>query len=226
MKERKYQCKFCKTRFVYEDRFIAHRCKQMIRDEEFRTPEGQAAWIHYQSWMKAYRRMVPNSSGFLQSKYYNSFMKFARFCKDANVPDTETYIWLMKERDISPTIWTNDQVYGLYLEFMDRKLPPMKHAQITVDTILDLADDFQCTSSEVFDHITPNELIQLLRQRQLSPWILLHSGKFKHFFINKLSVEERIIMESIIRPPYWATKFQTCQSDVNQMKKFVSELKL
>ncbi len=198
----------------------------MKRDEEFRTSEGQAAWLHYQTWMKAYRRLVPNSSAFLQSKYYNSFIKFALFVKSAHIPDVETYVWLMKERDVSPTIWTNDQVYGLYLEFMDRKLAPMKHAQITVDTLLDIADDFQCEAEDVFDHLSPNEVIQLLRQRRLSPWILLHSGKFKQFFIHAVSPEERIIMESIIRPPYWAEKFKTCESDVVQMKKFVLGLGL
>jgi len=226
MKEKRFECKFCKTKFAIEQRFINHRCKQMIRDEEFRTPEGQAAWLFYQKWFKAYRRIVPKSSAFLHSKFYNSFIRFTHFSRKVNLPDVEMYIWLMRDRDISPTIWTNDQVYALYLEFMDRKAPPAKQAEITVNTLFELAEEHKCEVADVFDHLQPNELIHLLRQRRLSPWILLQSDKFKQFFVNQVSSEERIIMESIIRPAYWGKKFQECAADVERMKLYVAELSL
>ncbi len=75
------------------------------------------------------------------------------------IPDTDAFIWLMKERDIDPTIWTNDQVYTLFLEFMDRKVSPKRHAEITINTLFDEADERNIQVSEIFDHITPNELI-------------------------------------------------------------------
>lgn len=226
MPETNYQCKFCKTRFVHEDRFIRHRCKQMIRDEEFRSIEGQRAWAFYQSWMKAYRRMVPSAKSFLHSKYFNSFMRFVNFAKKVHMPDTDAFIWLMKEKDISPTIWANDQVYALYLEFMDRKVAPKRHAEITINTLFDLADEHECSVEDIFNSLTPNEVIDLLRRRQISPWILLHSTKFKEFFVNETSSEEKIIMESIIRPPYWKSKFQANPDAVKVMQLYVTELKL
>ena len=198
----------------------------MIRDEEFKTPEGQAAWIFYQKWMKAYRRIVPKSSAFLHSKFYNSFMRFSLFTRKVHLPDIDMFIWLMKDKDISPTIWTNDQVYSLYLEFMDRKAPPLKQAEITVNTLFDLSQERDCEVTEIFDELTPNEVIALLRQRLLSPWILLNSNKFKQFFVDRVSVEERIVMESIIRPPYWGKKFSSQPDDVERMKLYVAELSL
>lgn len=226
MREKQFQCKFCGARFSVEQRFINHRCKQMIRDEEFRTVDGQAAWIFYQKWMKAYRRIVPKPSAFLQSKFYNSFVRFAVFTKKVNLPDVDMFIWLMKDKDVSPTIWTNDQVYALYLEFMDRKAPPLKHAEITINTLFDISQERGCEVTDVFDELTPNEVIHLLRQRRLSPWILLHSNKFKQFFINRVSAEERIVMESIIRPPYWGKKFSSMPDDVERMKLYVGELSI
>lgn len=226
MKERRYECQFCGTRFVHEQRYLKHRCKQMIRDEEFRTPTGQAAWSFYQKWMKAHRRIPPKSSAFIKSQYYTSFMRFAKFVKNVQLPDVDMFIWLMKKEDISPTIWTNDQVYVLYLEFMDRKATPNKQAKITIKTLFALADALDCNVGDVFDHLLANEVIQLLRQRRLSPWILLNSGKFKQFFVNKTTTEERIVMESVIRPPYWAQKFKDCPEDVERMKLYVTELSL
>ena len=226
MKEKRFQCKFCEQRFHLETRFLKHHCKQMQRDEEFRTTEGQAAWQYYQKWMRVYRRTVPKSSAFLHSKFYNCFIRFARFVKKVNLPDPELFIWLMKEKDFSPTIWHDDKVYALYLEFLDRRAPPIKQARITINTLFDIATSNDCEVSEVFDKLTSNEVIHLLRQRRLSPWILLNSQVFTQFFINKVVGEERIIMESIIRPDYWHEKFSSSPEDVERMKLYVAELSL
>lgn len=221
-----YQCGFCGTHFVTEDRFIKHRCKSMIRDDEFRTVEGQAAWLYYKAWMKAYRRIVPKDKAYLKSKFFNSFMRFAVYVKKMKIPDTDAFIWLMKEKDISPTIWTNDQVYTLYLEFMDRKVSPKRHAEITINTLFDEADERQISVGDIFDNITATELIQLMHRRQVSPWFLLNSHKFKQFFINSTSTEEKIIMESIIRPQYWKTKFDNNPESIKNIQIYIKELNL
>ena len=226
-RERRFECRFCGTKFVHEDRFLAHKCKQKARDEEFRTPIGQAAWSYYQGWMKVHHRQIPRSPAFLKSRFYRSFIKFAEFVKKIRLPDPETFIWLMKERDIAPTMWTMDEMYSQYLEFLDRRGDPSKQAQVTINTLFDIADAAQCEIWEVFDILTANEVIQLFRQRRLSPWLLLHSKeKFLPFFANKLSNEERIILETIIRPAFWAEKFRKNPKAVEAMKRYVSELKL
>ena len=224
MKKEHFECSFCHTKFVTEDRYLKHHCKQMQRDEEFRTTTGQAAWLFYQNWMKAYKRMVPSAQSFLKSKYYQSFFRFAQHVKKLNIPDVDAFIALMKEKDISPTIWTNDQVYALYLEYLDRRASPTSQAKITIDTLFKIAEIAECDVGEIFDVLQPNEVIALLRERRLSPWILLFSHNFKEFLIHKASDEQRIIMESIIRPHYWADKFKKNPNAVEMMKQYVEEL--
>lgn len=226
MAESRYQCKHCGTRFTHENRFIKHHCKQMQREQMFQQPIGQAAWIFYQKWMRAYKKMAHNANAFLHSKYYNSFIRFAEFVKQVKIPDPDLFISIMRDHDISPTIWTNDQVYALYLEHMDKKIPPLRHAEITINTLFDLAENYEVDVSEVFDELPSHEIIQMIRARRVSPWILLHSPRFSKFFRERATVEERIIMESIIRPPYWKEKFQKYPDIVDQMKVYVRELKL
>lgn len=223
--ERRFQCKFCKARFVHEQRFLAHKCKQMIRDEEFRTPIGQAAWLHYQEWMKVHRRQVPRADSFLHSKYYRSFIRFAEFAKKIRLPEVKTFIWWMKEKDIDPVLWTSDGAYASYLEFIDRKGDPRTQAKITIQTIFQLADAANVDHTQVFDVVTPSEIIQLIRERRISPWLMLHSKKF-HTFVLNATAEERTILETIIRPHYWVQKFQEAPDAVVLMKRYVSELKL
>lgn len=226
MVEGNYKCPHCGHRFVQEQRFLRHRCDQMKRQEVFQQPLGQAAWIFYQKWMRAYNKAVANANSFLHSKFFNSFIKFADFVKTVKMADTDVFIALMKEYDISPTIWTNDQVYALYLEQMDKKLTPEKHAEITVNTLFDLAEDYDVDVSDVFQNVPPAEIIQLLRARKLSPWILLNSRKFGAFYKQRTSTEERIVIDSIIRPPYWKKKFDSNPEKVEAMRKYVSELTL
>jgi len=226
MADTRYHCEHCGHRFVHENRYLKHQCKQMKRKEAFQQPTGQAAWIFYQKWMKAYNKMAHNANAFLHSQYYNSFIRFAEFIKQVRMPDPNIFIALMKDRDISPTIWTNDQVYALYLEHMDKKIDPLKHAEITINTLFDAADLNDVEIEDVLDTLSPHDIIQMLRERRISPWILLNSPKFTKFFKEKTSAEDRIIMESIIRPAYWSDKFAKHPKIVQQMKVYVHELKL
>lgn len=224
--QRNYECGYCGQGFVHEERFMAHKCKRMKRQEVFNTPVGQAAWFYYQEWMKASNKKVSKSKSFIQSKYFNSFVRFAEFVKKTQMPKPELFIWLMKQKDMSPTIWTNDQVYSQYLEFLDRKGDPHQLAQITINTLFKISDAAECDVSNIFSVLTANEVIQLLRQRRMSPWILLLSKKFTEFYCNNVSSEERIIIESIIRPEYWAEKFKNNPQIVNTMRQYISELGL
>lgn len=222
----KFECKFCGTRFKIETRFMSHRCKAMQRDDQIKTPLGQTAWSYYQKWMKSYRRTIPSIETFLSSKFYTSFIKFAQFAQKVGLPDIDTFIWYMKEKNIPPVIWVNSDIYASYIEFVDKKSDPNKQATRTIEYLFRLAEEYQVDVSEIFDYLVPNDVILMLHRRQLSPWILLHSQKFKEFLVNKTTDQEKIALEAIIRPSYWADKKAKHPEIVVQMKKYVNELDL
>jgi hypothetical protein len=198
----------------------------MIRDEQFHSSEGQSAWLYYQTWMKAYNRIVPKPSSFLHSKFFNAFFRFAEFVKKVRLPEVDAFIRMMRTKKISPVNWTSDVVYGMYLEHVDRRLPPLRHADFTIATLFDLADDYNVDLMDIFEHVSTTDIIHLFRQRRLSPWLMLNSNKFKRFFKEKLSLDERIILQSIIRPEFWGEKFKTNPKMLQKMKEFAKELDL
>ena len=114
----------------------------------------------------------------------------------------------------------------MYIEFLDKKADPYKAADRTINCLFKLADEFNCDVQDIFEHLNANDVIQLLHRRQLSPWILIHSPKFKQFLINKTTKDQRIVMQTIIRPDYWAEKKSKLPEVVIQMKRYVSELDL
>ena len=205
---------------------MSHRCTAMKRDEQIKTPLGQAAWSYYQKWMKSQRRAIPAIETFLTSKFYTTFIKFAEFVQKVGLPDVDTFIWYMTEKKIQPVIWVNNEIYQSYIEFIDKKADPSKEAQRTIDYFFRLADEFECDVGNIFDHLEANDVIQMLTRRQISPWILIHSPKFKQFLINKTKKDERLVMETIIRPDYWAKKRAKHPEIVARMKRYVRELDL
>ena len=220
-----FRCQYCDTGFVQEDRYLKHRCKQMQRHEEIQTPLGLAALEHYRTWMTTQKKVAPSAETFLNSSKYVSFIKFTKFAQKTNIPNVEQYIKFMVRKDMPPSIWCNDQVYGEYLRWVDKGSDPYKQASATVSYIMKVADALDCDTGEIFDHLTPNDAIVMLQQRRLTPWILLHSRKFQEF-LQTAPVEQQVQMMSIIKPDTWKERRASKPDVVADMKLYVRELNL
>jgi hypothetical protein len=198
----------------------------MKRFEELQSPMGQAALGYYQRWMRVMKRSPPNAAAFMSSRYFRTFINFAHFVAKVNLPMPEKFIWLMNEKDYPPTMWTTDDAYTQYLEFVDHKTDPMEQVNLSLRTLLNVADDRGVDISEVFTVMSPAEVIHQLRIRQLSPWLLLHSIKFKLFFRDHMTDEQKIILETLINPSYWIERFEKKPNDVTKIKEYVKELNI
>lgn len=219
-----FGCKHCGKTFVLESRYLAHRCKQMSREQEFQSPMGQAAWGYYQTWLRTMKRMPPPPKSFLTSKYYRTFINFAQFVNKVDLPRPEKFIWFMVEKSFQPTMWMSDDVYVLYLEFLDYKVSPLEQAKLSVETLLNIADKNDIDVSKVFDVMHPQDLIHLIRTRKLSPWLLLNSKKFKQYYAGKITSEQRIMLETMVRPEYWGKKFAEHTKEIEIIKRYVAEM--
>jgi hypothetical protein len=196
----------------------------MKRFEEFQSPTGQAALGYYQRWMRVQKRNPPGASAFLESKYFRTFINFAEFVRKVTLPLPDKFIWLMNEKKYPPTMWTLDDAYTLYLEFLDRKASPMDQVGLSIKTLISIATEADVDIGDAFDTLRPTELIHLIRTRQLSPWLLLHSTKFKMFFRDKMSDEQKIILQSLINPEYWSEQFEDNETAVEKIRAYVKEM--
>lgn len=219
-----FECSYCHKPFIKESAFLKHKCKTMERHEEIKTPIGQAAYSLYCTWMTLYKRNSPPIETFMVSRYYNGFIKFAEYVQQMNLPDVEGFIRLMIEKDLSPFLWTNDKVYVLYLENLDRRTNPIKQAEISISTMIKLADILEIDVSKVFETVSPNDILQLIRERRLSPWLLLFSSSFRYMLAHRCTPEQRNLFEQLIRPMYWKVKFDRNPEYVDYMKSYVKEM--
>lgn len=224
--EGKFVCRACHRSFVIESRYLQHRCTQMKREDELKSPQGQAAWNFYQVWFKHQKRLPPPATTFLTSKYFRTFANFVELVKRVDMPTPEKFIWLMVQKNYPPAMWMSNDAYATYVEFLDRKTTPMDQFKLSLQTLLDITDRYDVDISNVFDVIPPHEIIRLLNVRRLSPWLLLFSKQFQVIFRTKMTPDQKIMTESLIRPEYWSEKKQEYSEDVILIKKYVQELKL
>lgn len=217
-----YICKYCNATFVHETKYIKHHCASMKRTEMLDSPLGQAAYSFYEFWHKTNKRIIPPASTFLVSTVFSSFISFAKFVKATKIPNPKTYIKLMISKNILPNLWTNDNMYVLFLEYMDNVSDPQEHINITLKTMYHISEQADFDVQDFFNILTVGEIAQLVRQRKISPWVILHSRTFREFFIN-CNENDRTILETVIRPTFWKNKFENNPEGVKKVRKYLRE---
>lgn len=223
MTEMAYSCKHCHRKFVSERAFMKHECTQMVRGREIQTVVGQAAYGLYKVWMEKQRRAAPPVDTFITSSYYTSFTRFATWVRETGVPDPQKYVELMVQAKIAPALWRRNEAYQIYLEHLDKKSNPLEQATTTVETILTLAEGLECAPGEVFSKFQAGEILELIQQRRLSPWLLFCSKSFKEWY-QTLHDGDRAALMKHIGIDYWAMKMEKQPKVVEELKGLAESL--
>ena len=212
-----YVCKHCKKKFISERAYMKHECTQMLRSREIQTPIGQSAYGLYKIWMEKQRRAAPPIETFLTSAYYSSMVKFAQWLRETGIPDPQKYVELMVNAKISPALWKRNEAYQIYLEHVDKKSNPLAQATTSIETILDLAAGLECEPGEVFSKFQAGEILELIQQRRLSPWILFCSKSFKSWYQSLHDVDRSELMRHI-GIDYWSNKMEQNPKVVQELR--------
>lgn len=221
-----FECVYCKTPFLTEVNFKKHKCDQETRMGELDTRRGISAFRYYRLWFEKRNLMIPKKETFITSKYYNTFFKFAEFAKDMGIPDVELYIKLMSEDGVLPAHWYNKDIYDYFLEKFDTEFEPKVHTRITLGSMERIAKALDCPMSDIFIHLKPSDVIKLTQSRNLSPWVLLLSKKFKDFYQNHTNTEERQILMNVIKLGRWKMIMETKKHLIPETKSILDQLHL
>lgn len=204
---------------------MKHECTQMIRGKEIQTAIGQSAYGLYKIWMEKQRRAAPPIETFLSSAYYSSFIRFAEWVRETGIPDSRKYVELMVNAKIAPALWRRNEAYQIFLEHFDKRTDPISQATTTIETILALAEGLECEPGKVFEQFQVGDILELIQQRRLSPWLLFCSKSFKDWYQNLHTVDRSALMKSI-GIDYWATKMESKPAIVAELKSIAESLGL
>lgn len=220
--EATFECKWCHKTFKQESRYLAHRCKTMQKQEELRSPIGQAALQYYKAWFEAQGRTVADEA-FASSKMYGSFIEFAKFVKGLALPTPKRFISIMVARGIEPRAWTSDASYTMYMEYLDNVASPVELIRISVSTILSLSDRLAIDPSQFFVTISTQDVIILVQRRKLSPWIMLLSSSCVAM-LRSASADQTRTLQTLVPPELWRNRFKANPEAVSTARTCIREL--
>lgn len=218
-------CHYCSRRFSSEGVFMRHHCEPKRRAQELASPAGMAAYGYYREWMKLKKYSQPSSAAFMESKYYRSFMNFTQLVMDANIARPDKYVEIMVATDILPTLWCRNSAYALYLEWSDKLSDPLDQVQESIAYLMDLAEKENVELTDIFDHLGPQRVISLVRQRRLDPWFLFCSSKFG-VLLKKLDSSQLTAFDQVVNSAHWSGKFQSNKQLVTDIKMIAKEMGL
>jgi hypothetical protein len=220
-----FTCKYCFQVYKRESSFEKHRCDVMMREENLHSVRGQSAYNLFCKWNTLKKRGQVNKKTFGESKSFSHFYKFAKWKNDVKIPDTQKYISAMVMWDIPPVMWTRDDVYAKFIDFLDSVSTVEDHITYTYSTLRKISEVVECPISQAFQHLELHMVIEYIQARKLSPWIILKIKGFRAFFLT-LNGFQKQKLEAFIRPTYWANRIKEQPEDTALIEQFIEQAKL
>jgi hypothetical protein len=222
--ENNLTCEFCNKQFVHERNYLKHKCETMKRHELFDSVDGQFAFLAFNSWRK-FKNLPPVKTDiFTSSRFFNSFVRFAEYCRRQSIPDRLGFVKMMTEKNLSPFFWCDLDVYDSFVQKFDEAYPIDKKLEISIDTLNEMAETHNCELCDIFSNISMIEVLKLITSRRLSPWLLLPSQKFKSFMLSRTTIEEQMLFDRFVNITKWRKEFEDHPDIVSTVKLLNSKL--
>lgn len=221
-----FECEYCDTAFLTEEQLGRHTCREGKRFEELKTKDGIQAFRCYRLWFKARNFIPPTQRTFVTSTHYKAIFRFVKFRKKMAIPDNKIYIEIMASNEIMPCHWYNDDIYRYAMKKFDVEYSPQTHARITITTLEKLSKIFKCEIGEVFDHLRPLDTVNLIQTRNLSPWILLLSPRFKRYLETETNEQERGMICHAMNIKRWKSLLKLKKKYIPKSKEYIQQLNL
>lgn len=202
---------------------MKHQCTPMTRAMEMQTIDGQQAFALYKAWLLKTKRSTPTAEAFMASSYYSSFSKFVEWSKEIGLPNVRQYSEVMMGKKLSPTLWRRPEAYQLYLEFLDHRTDPIDQAATTIETMITFAEHLSCEVGDVLQQLKPFEVLELVHQRRLSPWLLFCSKTFKSWYQGLNAADRHALMRGI-GVDFWALKLEKNPKVVEELKQLAESI--
>lgn len=221
-----WTCEYCSKSFAHEKSFMGHHCRPKERLVQLRSPVGQAAYQHYVTWMKLKGHKAPSIDKFPTSRYYLSIMKFAEYAQRVNLPAPENYLkFMVSSNDMSPSLWCRSDLYSQYLDRYLSDLDPYDQVANGVEWLMRLGEEDHRDPATVLSQLAPPELVEAVRKRKLTPWLMLNSNVAITAMKEADAGSRKQIFE-LINVEHWAGKFAKQPEDRVAIKNILAELGL
>jgi hypothetical protein len=179
------------------DTTLAKRIRETTEREVLAAFEAQKVYNR-----EMHRRGAKDPDTFIKTTSFTHFINLIRFAHEVHLPDIELYIKTMVAAKRSPNTWSSDRSYRVFLQKMNTSTNASDAIRISAKELQDLADALETTVTELVRDMAVSEMLQLIRQRRISPWLVLNCRSFKKKIMES-DVSEQDLISRVIDPDYW-----------------------
>jgi len=225
--DKPYVCEYCGTGFTKEKTLAVHMCekkRRWLQKDEKRVRYGLYAFQRFYT-LSAGARKEKTYEEFVNSPYYNAFVKFGSFISNVKPLYPEKYIDYVVTSGVKLDHWARDSMYEQYvLEFI-LKEDVTTALERSIMTMMEWAEDNNAHWNSYFNYVSLNRAVWHIKDGKISPWLILNCKTGKEM-LSKFNDEQLSLVYHVINPEHWAVRFKRQPNDVELVKDVAKESNL
>lgn len=221
-----HTCEFCSRAFHDEKNLINHSCEKKRR--YFRRDDPYAR-LGFMAWSRFYE--LTNSGGykkknnykeFINSRYYNAFIKFGRHIIDINAIEPAKFTDFVIKNNLPIDKWTHDFVYEEYVRELIKKESPEQACERMILLMQQWSMQTGEPWQDFFRKISSNLAVQWTRAGRISPWLLYNVDSALDL-IDRCNLEQQELIKQCAPVAQWKVKFMRSKDSVEWIKQTMKD---
>jgi hypothetical protein len=225
--DKPYVCEYCNKGYMKESTLAVHMCekkRRWLQKDEKRVRYGLYAFQRFYK-LSAGAKKEKTYADFVDSQYYNAFVKFGSFLNNVQPLYPEKYIDYVVTSGVKLDHWARDELYEKYaLEFI---LKEDVHTALerSINHMVEWSKDKSSPWNHYFLYVSLNRAVWDIKDGKVSPWLILNCASGKEM-LSKFNDEQLNMVYHVINPEHWALRFKRHPTDVQLVKDVAKESKL
>ena len=213
------ECKWCKKSFSSERTISAHMCVKKRRWSDRELSHTRLAHRAFQMFYEMNTSATKSKSveDFINSQYYEAFVKFGRACKLNEWLAPEKYTEWLITTGVKLKDWASDKQYEKYLREYLKKEPGLKALERTIIYLAKWSNESGQAWQDYFINVTTPRAVYDIRSAKISPWVIYLSETGDQL-LTRMSSEQVDMIKELIDPPFWMNVFKTNKEEVDTVR--------
>ena len=203
-------------------------CEKKRRALQKGEKRVQLGFYAYNQFYKLTSHCTKNKTydNFMQSPYYNAFVKFGSYIANVQPLYTEQYIAYIVTSGIKLEHWCKDELYETYALNLIKKEHVSVALERTVLTMVEWAgNNPPAVWNHYFNFVSLSRAVYDIKDGKISPWVILNSHTGREM-LNKFNTEQLEMIYHIMNPEYWTLQFKRRNVELQIAKDIIKESNL
>jgi len=212
-------CKWCEKTFSSERTLSAHMCPKKRRWADKDMTHVRLGYRVFQMFyeLNTNTSKTKSSEEFIQSQYYEGFVKFGRSCIRNEYLDPEKFAeWLIKNGKKLKD-WCKDSLYEEYLLEYVKKESGIRALERSIMYLAEWGKEHNSPWQDYFKVVSAPRAVYDIRAAKISPWLIYLSNTGDQM-LTKLNSEQVKMIEHIIDAPFWIKLFAKNKEEVKEIQ--------